>query len=416
MYSFISETIVEFWGVLTEMAPYLLFGFAVAGVLSVLISTRMVEKHLGGHGFWPVFKSSMLGVPLPLCSCGVIPVAASLRQHGASRGATVAFLLSTPQTGVDSIAVTFSLLGPVIAVFRPIAALVTGILGGLFVDLLAKKDGPDRFDSANMNSMTQNDKQGSKLMNALRYGFVALPQDLGNALIVGLVIAGLISAAVPDDFFAGILGGGIVSMLVLMLVGIPVYVCATASVPIAAALIAKGISPGAALVFLITGPATNAAAITTIWRVLGKRTAFTYLGTIAVMALASGLLLDQIVGSSVRTHVAHHTHSMLPSWFGVASALLLIAVLINAVVIPRFRPKATAKSGASTPDATLAVGGMTCNHCAAAVEQALSGVVGVRSVSVDLGGKRAEVFGTNLDIPSLRKAVEDAGYKVIEKH
>jgi len=257
--------IVEFWRVLGEMSPYLLFGFLVAGVLSVVVRPETVERHLGGHGLWPIVKASAFGVPLPLCSCGVIPVAASLRKHGASRGATTSFLISTPQTGVDSIFVTLSLLGPVVAIFRPIAALVSGVIGGSVVSLSQGDDvSSSRAEEKCQDVCCTGDTGRGKFLRILSYGFVTLPRDIARAIIVGLALAGIISVLVPSDFFAGALGQGITGMLVMMAFGIPVYVCATASVPIAAALIAKGASPGAAIVFLMTGPATNAAAIATI--------------------------------------------------------------------------------------------------------------------------------------------------------
>ena len=220
-----------FWAVLSEMAPYLLLGFFAAGLLSVLISPELVERHLGGRGLAPVLKAAAFGVPMPLCSCGVIPVAASLRRHGASRGATTAFLIATPQDGVDSILVTLSLLGPVFAIFRPLVALVSGLLGGSLVSALAS-EGQDAGSAAEKcrDACCAPQRQG-RLYRVFAYGFGALPRDIGRALLAGLVIAAGISALVPPESLAPYLGGGVVAMLVMMLVGIPVYVCATASVP-----------------------------------------------------------------------------------------------------------------------------------------------------------------------------------------
>ena len=313
MFDFLLRLAVDFWATVGEMSPYLLFGFFVAGLLSVFVSQKMVERHLGGRGFLPVLKATLFGIPLPLCSCGVIPVAMSLHKHGASKGSTISFLLSTPQTGVDSILVTYSLLGPVFAIFRPLVALVTGLVGGVLVDLfgqdpedgnLRMADGGQRTEDGpafnpqsaimsppaatggrNPQSEAAGEhccchhavSPGRKFLNGMKYGFVSLPRDIGKPLLVGLVIAALISTVVPDDFFAARLGHGLPAMLVMMLIGIPMYVCASASVPVAAALILKGLSPGAALVFLITGPGTNAAGLATIWNTLGRRTAILYL-------------------------------------------------------------------------------------------------------------------------------------------
>jgi uncharacterized membrane protein YraQ (UPF0718 family) len=398
MVDFLLRMAVDFWTTVGEMSPYLLFGFLVAGLLSVFVSQRMVERHLGGRGFVPLLKATVFGIPLPLCSCGVIPVSMSLYQHGASKGATISFLLSTPQTGIDSILVTYSLLGPVFAVFRPLAALVTGLIGGILVNLFGQttaqatekaqdraqtlanggqkiQAGPDKPEAggpqtedgglrtvdgaaplnpqselprAADNDMIRNPQPESlsaapasgeccschaaqpgparKLLNGLKYGFVSLPRDIGKPLLLGLVIAAVISALVPDDFFAARLGRGLPAMLLMMLVGIPIYVCASASVPVAAALILKGLSPGAALVLLITGPATNAAGLTTIWKALGRRTALLYLLTVAGCALASGLLLD-LLFRQIDVEVAAHMHGMGPSIVQNLSAVALLAVI-----------------------------------------------------------------------------------------
>jgi len=326
----IGVLLLAIWGTLCEMAPYLLFGFLVAGLLSVFVNPEIVERHLGGRGIWPVVKASFLGVPLPLCSCGVIPVAASLRRHGASRGATTAFLLSTPQTGVDSIVVTYSLMGGVFAILRPLAAFITGLVGGWLVDALADhENGKDTDPSPPCTEAccAPVAAQSNKLVQVLRYGFVTLPRDIGKALMVGLFISGVIAAFVPDDFFAGVFGTGLVGMLIMMAVGIPLYVCATGSVPVAAAFMLKGVSPGAALVFLMTGPATNAATLTIIWKVLGKKTFVIYLLTLAVCALACGLLLDyffRVAGLPMHHHAGH---TMIPGLVNTASGVILLAVL-----------------------------------------------------------------------------------------
>ena len=335
---YLTRVLADFWATIAQMSPYLLFGFFVAGILSVLVSQRLVEKHLGGRGMWPLLKASFFGVPLPLCSCGVIPVSISLHKHGASKASTIAFLLSTPQTGVDSVFVTLSLLGPVFAVFRPVAALLTGVVGGGLVNTVERS--PKNHNAAPQKCSDEccepRDK-AHKLVRGLKYGFITLPRDIAKAMLVGLAIAAVMSVAVPDNFFADTpLGRGVPAMLVMMVLGIPVYVCATASVPVAAALILTGFSPGAAVVFLMTGPATNAAALATIWKALGARTAIVYLLAVVVCALAAGLFLDMTfpqLGASVRTHV----HQIEPSVFGHVSAVALLAILGFAVIRKRKR-------------------------------------------------------------------------------
>lgn len=325
--AYLRQIVIDFWATVAEMSPFLLFGFFVAGLLSVLVSQRFVERHLGGAGIWPLVKASAFGVPLPLCSCGVIPVSMSLYRHGASKGSTISFLLSTPQTGVDSIFVTLSLLGPVFAVFRPLAAFATGIFGGALVDVF---DRPTDYKPHEQPECTDeccsDHTRKNKIVRGLKYGFVTLPRDIGKAMFVGLIVAAVISAIVPDGYFAEKLGTGILAMVVMMFLGIPVYVCATASVPVAAALILKGLTPGAALVFLMTGPATNAASFVTIWKTMGKKTALAYLAAVAGCALFSGILLDYIAAWFNFDVVARHGW-MLPEPLKYVSAVVLLAVL-----------------------------------------------------------------------------------------
>ena len=335
---YLKQVLVGFWATVADMSPYLLFGFFMAGILSVFISQSVVERHLGGKGIWPLLKASLFGIPLPLCSCGVIPVSMSLHKHGASKGSTISFLLSTPQTGVDSIFVTLSLLGPVFAIFRPLAALVTGLVGGALVDVFdqdAKEKNPPPKCS---DECCDNKENNHRITKGLKYGFVTLPRDIGKAMLAGLIIAAVISALVPDGFFAEKLGTGIFAMVVMMFLGIPVYVCATASVPVAAALMLKGLMPGAALVFLMTGPATNAASFVTIWKKLGPRTAIIYLITVAGCALLAGILLDLIAGG-VDFSVVSKPGWMLPPIIKHISAVILLGVLALAA----FSKRKTAK-------------------------------------------------------------------------
>ena len=337
MLEFIESLIVDFWATMAEMSPFLLFGFFVAGVLSVFVSQTLVERHLGGRGLWPIIKASLFGVPLPLCSCGVIPVSMSLHKHGASKSSTVSFLLSTPQTGVDSIFVTLSLLGPVFAIFRPIAAFLTGIVGGVLVEVFEPRDEQQQVHEKCTDECCSDHAKRGRIQRIFKYGFITLPRDIGKAMLLGLVIAAIISVLVPADFFADRLGTGIFAMIVMMFLGIPVYVCATASVPIAAALILKGLTPGAALVFLMTGPATNAATFVTIWKALGRRTAMLYLAAVAGCALAAGIVLDYIVGAGEFEAVTKSAW-MLPPLAKHVSAIILIAVLAYAVIT---KPRAT---------------------------------------------------------------------------
>ena len=332
----IKKILWQFWDTTTEMSPYLLFGFFMAGILSIAVSKRLVQQHLGSKGFWSILKAAALGVPLPLCSCSVIPVSMSLRDHGASRGSTIAFLLSAPQTGADSIFVTLSLLGPVFAVFRPLTALITGIIGGALTSIMdhsvldVSADAAAPVNKSCCCSNKEPDHKHNKFKQAFIYSFITLPGDIGKALLIGLVLAALMDTLIPDGFFAEKLGTGIFAMVIMMVLGIPMYVCATASVPIAAALILKGISPGAALVFLMTGPATNAASLAIIWKVLGRTTAIVYIITVALCALGGGLILDQIIGIGT-FKVITGSDTMLNPVIKHISGIVLIGLIAGAV-------------------------------------------------------------------------------------
>jgi uncharacterized membrane protein YraQ (UPF0718 family) len=341
--SFFLNFVAECWLVIREMAPYLLFGFALAGLMSIWISPEWTERHLGGKGLGPVVKATLLGIPLPLCSCSVIPVVASMRRHGASRAAATSFLLSTPQTGIDSIAVTYALLGPIFALFRPIAALISGVLGGALVLVFgqassAAADVPPPCT----DSCCSGDRKSPAWLRAARYGLVTLPRDLAWPLLIGVAIAGALAAKFPPASLQEHLGGGMLSILVLMAAGIPLYVCATASVPIAAGLIYLGASPGAALAFLIVGAATNPAAVATVWKVLGRRTTVVYLVTVGLSALVCGLVLDGLSTRLVQwlpraasympaACVGHHAEQagLWSSLWSNFWAVVLVAVLLG---------------------------------------------------------------------------------------
>ncbi len=427
----IKNTFIESWQVTGQMAPYLLFGFLVAGVLSVWLSPAWLEKHLGGKGIGSILKASLFGVPLPLCSCGVIPVAASIRRHGASRASTASFLLSTPQTGVDSILITYAMLGPFFAIFRPVAALITGILGGSLISMFGEKDTQKQVTTSGHQedagctdgccTPSQSEKKKHPVGRALKYGLLTLPGDIGGTLAIGILIAGLIGALIPQGQLASLLGSGILAILIMMAAGVPVYVCATASVPIAAGFIHMGASPGAALAFLIAGPATNAAAFTTMLKVLGKRSAVIYLLVVAVAAFGLGVLLDWLMPLVVNSVPAMdhsvHDHEMV-TWFNhVMAAVLLLVVGFS--VWKKKRPK---KHNLDTNveidmpenrnEVNLKVTGMNCSHCSASVQRTLSEAKGVSMAEVDLAGQTAHVTGNGFDVEALTEAVKQLGYGV----
>jgi len=398
--------ILELWGLTKDMSPYLLLGFLIAGVLSVVISPASVQKNLGGKGLFPIVKASLFGIPLPLCSCGVIPVATSLYKHGANRSATTSFLISTPQTGVDSILVTYSLLGPIFAIFRPIAALLAGILGGLAVEIA------DYGSESNVKPSTQvidNDK--SFFRKIYEYGFISLPQDIGKPLILGIVVAAMISMIVPVDFFASYFGNGFMGLIIMMFAGIPIYVCATASVPIALSLMSIGLSPGAAFVFLMTGPATNAATISTVWKILGKKTTFIYLSAVSGSSLVAGLFIN-LFSSEIDSHIHDHDHWMLPVWLQITSSVLFLGILINSLLRLYFPSMFVSDESIKVNEADLvvSVGGMTCNHCVNSVTNAILEVTNVEDVNVNLGSGETKINGNNINIDEVVESITSSGY------
>ena len=286
MVDIIINVLFASWHVLVEAAPYVLFGFFVAGLLKAFVSDSFMARHLGKKSVGSVFKAAVIGVPLPLCSCGVLPAALGLRKQGASKGATTAFMISTPETGVDSMAVTYALIDPVMTVIRPVAASITAIVAGVLVNAFPEKDelplpmdavvahahgsdgcgcGPDGGD------MPDNPTLLNRFFSGMEYAFGEMISDIGRWLLIGVLVAGVISAAIPEDTLVDYVGTGFLSYLVMLVVALPLYVCATASTPIAASLLLKGLSPGAALVFLLAGPATNGATLTVMLKTLGKR-------------------------------------------------------------------------------------------------------------------------------------------------
>jgi uncharacterized protein len=336
------EILTESWRLLQESSIYVLFGIFVAGLMRVFVRPEAVSRHLGRGKVRSVLKAAALGVPIPLCSCGVLPAAVSLKRQGANNGATTAFLISTPESGVDSIALTYALLDPVMTVARPVAAFTTAAVAGIAENMI----GPDKEAKAiqpDLRCTVDNCCDGvdclpevhkghhtffEKLKAGLGYALFELWEDIAPWFLLGLLLAGVITTLIPSDLLSKHLGGGLPAMLIMLAVGIPLYICATASTPIAAALILKGVSPGAALVFLLAGPATNVTSLTVLLGLLGKRATAIYLASIAVVSVACGLALDQVyafLGISAQA-VAGQAAEIIPFWVQVAGALALLVM------------------------------------------------------------------------------------------
>lgn len=472
---FWNSYLLPFVYLLEEMAPYLLLGFLIAGVLHAFVPRAMYRRYLAASNVRSVLCAIALGVPLPLCSCGVIPTAVGMRREGASKGATTAFLIATPQTGVDSILATYAVFGLPFALLRPIVAMVTGFLGGIATHLVTSDEAPETDDETVANANATKAEASSaaadpsaeaaettsaaasspslwqRCCSAFRYGFVDMLMDIGHWLVLGLLLAGLITIFVPEDFFLAYSHNSLVGMLIVLLIACPMYVCATGSIPIAAALMLKGLSPGAALVFLMAGPATNMASMMVLGKTLGRRSLAVYMASIICGAIAFGLLVDAVLPAEWFTQTVRHAyhgsccHTVAAPLWKVVSAIVLAVFLVHALW-KRFAHKAqpcacsgegctcnnegcacsnentnanvegaeSAAPAAPAPSSRtvrLRVTGMMCNHCRAHVLEALEGVEGAESVDVDLAeGSARVVCSAATPTDALIAAVEKCGY------
>ncbi|MCW8918307.1 MAG: SO_0444 family Cu/Zn efflux transporter [Gammaproteobacteria bacterium] len=320
-----------------DAAPWLLLGLAAAGVIRVWLPDALLARWLGGSGLWPVTKAALIGAPLPLCSCGVLPAALGLHRGGASRSATVSFLIATPETGADSIAVSYALLGPFMTVVRPVAAILGAIFTGLLTALLPEAEhkplaAAAACGCANRCSAPPVVPDGviATSRRGVRYAAVEILDDIAVWLAVGIVLAGMVATVIPSQALVA-WGSGLPAMVLMLLAGIPMYICATASTPVAAALLLAGISPGTVLVFLLAGPATNIATLSVVRRELGLRVLLTYLLGIAVASIGLGLLTDLVATTlaiDIQVELGRGAE-LLPSWLAWGSGVLLAVLAIK---------------------------------------------------------------------------------------
>lgn len=305
MIDFIKGISVESFHLFIDMTPYILLGMVLAGVLSAFVSKKFISSHIGADNFYSVVKASLFGVPLPLCSCGIIPAVSYIKKAGSSRPAVVSFLISTPQTGIDSIVATYGMMGPFFAVVRPVAAFVTGLWGGFLSLFFSGKNNPEKRseeETGEESCCSTHDHEAhnpetagfrAKLGKVYNFAFVEFLDDIALQFVIGIIAAGIISITVPDDFFHGsVFSSGLPGMLLMVLIGMPLYICSTSSIPVALTLIAKGISPGVAYVFLIAGPAANAASLSILVKLIGKRQTAIFLFSVITGSIAAGYLID----------------------------------------------------------------------------------------------------------------------------
>ena len=486
---FVITFIREFITLFSEMAPFLLLGFLLAGVIHVWIPNALYVPKISKSNFSSVLWAALFGVPLPICSCGVIPTSIAIRREGASKGASVSFLISTPATGVDSILATYSLLGLPFAILRPIAAFVTALVGGVFTNFATRNEPAEvsasapRLKSAHSHSEHEGRSHGEhchgehcncdddddehehcgccscesgdvhhmtfgqKIVETFRYGLVDMVGNVSKWLMIGLLLGALISAFVPNDFFMALRENPLLCMIAILLLAMPMYTCATGSIPLALALVAKGITPGAALVLLMAGPATSIASMLVVGKAFGKRTLIAYLASIAVGAIGFGLIvdtffMDTFLSAMLPQGAAEcHGHEMLGVFDYICAGLL--AVLILYTVVTRKAGHCGCGCGDShcgcgcdehhdhaddhdhcccgehehhaEPVAkTYRVLGMNCSHCKACVEKAVRLLDGVVFAEANVSSKSLYVEwhdDDDVDEAALKTAVEEAGFE-----
>lgn len=432
---YLEKYLDELWFLLLEMAPWLLLGLIFAGLLKVYFPQKHIDKYLGKSTFKSAVNASLLGIPMPLCSCGVIPTGISFYKNGASKGATNSFLISTPQTGVDSIFATYSMLGWPFALLRPIVAFFTGVVGGALTNwFLKEKPVPSspfsqfKIDVATVSgkelcededcgceSSDEIDKRHS-IVRAADYAFVELLQDIAKWLILGFLVAALIAVILPDDFFSRFQGYGLLEILVILLASVPIYICATGSIPIAAVLLLKGVSPGAALVFLMAGPATNVATMTVLGKTMGRKSLLIYLSTIIIGAVVFGLLTnwlipaDFILSKVMHIHGDGSKHEMLPAWLQLLSAFVLVILIPGGYFFQIYRKK---RRMAESVGSVVKVEGMTCSHCEANIKRNLETLPGITNIVANNQTNSVKISGSGYNLDKVAETVNSLGYKYL---
>ena len=353
------------WQLSIAMAPYILFGLLFAGLLHELVPDSIVTKHLGKDDISSVVKSTVFGIPLPVCSCGVIPLATSIKKSGASKGATLSFLISTPITGVDSIMATYGIFGWIFTLYRAITSMIIAMIAGILTNIFDKDtrdltpqpikkpafsavapqaatfrmSAPEKIERCCSADSHESDTKKFSFVSALKYAFVTLLGDIAKPLFWGLLLGALITVAIPEDLSEVLKDSSWLSYLIVIIIAVPMYVCATASLPIAAGLMLSGVSAGAAFVFLSAGPATNTVTIGVVKKMLGSRSLAIYLGSITIGSILFGLGLDYIFNiTSIDPASLIHIHEEA-SMFDSISAVVLWGLVLWFMIKPYFEKK-----------------------------------------------------------------------------
>jgi len=397
--------ITNIWEVLLELAPWLLLGLLLAGILHLYVPDSFVVRHLGKDGgIKSVLKAVVLGVPMPLCSCGVIPAALGIKKQGAGNGAATGFLISTPQTGIDSIMVSASMLGMPFAIFKLISAFITGFIGG---SLVAFTDDKETSSSSASNSCSSSPNRTFKEL----YSFAIddLLKMIWKWLLAGVIVSATITTWLPHDIITNSpLANPFIAMALMLVISLPMYVCATASVPIAAALVQAGMPAGAALVFLMAGPASNLTTIGAVYRALGLKDLIIYLGTIIICSFTFGYIFDFIVPAvDSTTHMGCGQHD---NAIAIAAAALLL-IFMAKFLYEELHSLLPSSEKLAQKITVYNVSGMTCQGCAAKVVRALENLDGVSAVRTDLDAGTVTISGSGFDAQVAKETIQKAGYQ-----
>ncbi len=417
---------LEMYKLFIDMSFYLMIGLLFVGILHVLVSKDWIIKNIGNNNTSSVVKASLFGVPLPLCSCGVIPTAIYLKENGASNGSVISFLISTPQTGVDNIIATYGMIGGFFTAYKAIVAFLSGIIGGTIINIFTKNENDDlKCENIPINTNHTHQSHGEDLENKgfikkikeiLHYGYIHFLDDISVHFIIGIIISGFISYFIPNDFFNEYgIGSGISGMLLMIIIGMPMYICSTSSIPIAISLMMKGVSPGAAFIFLVVGPATNAASMTILFKVLGKKIMIIYLAVVAVLSISFGIILDLLLKYYTldKSYIINHVHG-----FGINNNIKLVFgfiffILILRSLYSRLKPKKIIHNKTEYNNyVKISIEGMNCSHCAQNVKDILSRIDGIKDVSIELREKSAYISCKSLDELKIRDSLSKVGYEV----
>jgi len=396
-----------------QMAPFLLLGFLLAGVTHAFFPREWIKTHLSGNGFMQSLKASFFGVPLPVCSCGIIPLAKELKKSGASNPGVASFLASTPQTGVDSIAATVGLMGWPFAIIRVVVAFVSGIFTGTLIGIA---DHSLNTPGNNTAAPAAANPKNRSITGILRYSLIELPADIRGSLTMGLLIAALISLVLPDYSSVSSEQSVGLTYLGVMALAIPLYVCSTGSIPIAIALITSGLTPGAALIFLIAGPATNIVTIVTMGDIIGWRNTVLYLlSVIGIAWLSAGLVDSTLLSIDLTQNLAHiHDHG-ISSFQWLCVVILVGSLFYQKVKLSLLRITKIIKhrdSDLQWNRYELDVDGIGCKKCAAKVTGILESLDSHRAVEVDVENGKVKYEANELKQDLITEKLSVEGYRV----